>query len=136
MIACTRSFGHPEADLGPLIEAVSESGSRGAEKLRRQQGLAGQEQVFAHISPFRPGPRFSRSIVVPLLRPTADTALIVRYAVDGLKRIYEEGYQLIKAGVILLDISDGTVQQSELNLGEASKDRSALYGALDKINMR
>mgnify|MGYP002353171711 CR=1 FL=1 len=71
-----------------------------------------------------------------LLQPTADTALIVRSAVDGLKRIYEEGFQLIKAGVILLDISDGTIQQSKLDLGEASKDRSALYGALDKINMR
>lgn len=41
MIACTRSFGHPVGDLGPLIEAVSEYGSRAAEKLRRQRGLAG-----------------------------------------------------------------------------------------------
>ncbi|MFA9287424.1 DUF4113 domain-containing protein [Comamonas sp. SY3] len=38
--------------------------------------------------------------------------------------------------MILLDISDGTIQQNELDLGEASKDRSALYGALDKINLR
>lgn len=136
MIACTRSFGQPVEGLGPLIEAVSEYASRAAEKLRRQRGLAGQVQVFAHTSPFRPGPRFSRSIVVPLLRPTDDTALIVRSAVDGLRRIYEEGYELIKAGVILIDISDSTIQQNELDVGEASKDRSALYGALDKINMR
>lgn len=38
--------------------------------------------------------------------------------------------------MILLDISDGNIQQNELDLGEASKDRSALYGALDRINMR
>ena len=33
--------------------------------------------VFSHTSPFRPGPRFNRSIVVPLRRPTADTGKLV-----------------------------------------------------------
>jgi len=136
MIACTRSFGRPVEDLEPLMEAVSEYASRAAEKLRRQGGLAGQLQVFAHTSPFREGPRYSRSIVVPLLRPTADTGLIVRSALEGINRIFEPGYELVKAGVILLDISDGTTQQGELALGQESKDRSALYIALDKINQR
>ncbi|GAB2721903.1 Y-family DNA polymerase [Comamonas sediminis] len=136
MIACTRSFGHPVEDLAPLIEAVSEYASRAAEKLRRQGGLAGQVQVFAHTSPFRPGPRYSRSVIVPLVRPSADTSLIARSAIEGIKRIYEPGFELIKAGVILLDICDGSVQQNELALGDAFRDRSALYGALDKINTR
>ncbi|WP_460547334.1 Y-family DNA polymerase [Comamonas piscis] len=136
MIACTRSFGRPVEELEPLIEAVTEYASRAAEKLRRQKGLAGQVQVFAHTSPFREGPRYSRSIILPLLRPTADTALIARSAINGIKRIYEPGYELVKAGVILLDISDGNTQQCELDLGDALKDRSALYSALDKINQR
>lgn len=136
MIACTRSFGRPVEDLAPLIEAVSEYASRASEKLRRQGGVAGQVQVFAHTSPFRPGPRYSRAILVPLLRPTADTALIVRSAIKGITRIYEPGYQLIKAGVILLDISDQAIVQEELDLGEDGKDRSALYGALDQLNQR
>jgi len=136
MIACTRSFGRPVEDLAPLIEAVSEYASRASEKLRRQGGVAGQVQVFAHTCPFRPGPRYSRAILVPLLRPTADTALIVRSAIKGITRIYEPGYQLIKAGVILLDISDRAIVQEELDLGDDGKDRSALYGALDKLNQR
>ena len=136
MIACTRSFGRPVEELEPLVEAVSEYASRAAEKLRRQNGLAGQVQVFAHTSPFREGPRYSRSIILPLLRPTADTALIARSAIDGIKRIYEPGYELVKAGVILLDISDGTAQQCDLDFGDALKDRSALYSTLDKINQR
>lgn len=136
MIACTRSFGRPVEELEPLVEAVSEYASRAAEKLRRQNGLAGQVQVFAHTSPFREGPRYSRSIILPLLRPTADTALIARSAIAGIQRIYEPGFELVKAGVILLDISDGRTQQAELDLGDASKDRSALFSALDRINQR
>jgi len=63
-IACTRSFGRPVTSLAPLIEAVNEFASGAAEKLRRQSSLAGQLLVFAHTSPFWPGPRFSRSTVV------------------------------------------------------------------------
>ena len=33
--------------------------------------------VLAHTSLFRPGPRFALSVVVPLCRPTSDTALLV-----------------------------------------------------------
>ena len=35
-IACTRSFGKPMHELGPLLEAVSEFAGRAAEKLRAQ----------------------------------------------------------------------------------------------------
>ncbi|WP_460554742.1 DUF4113 domain-containing protein [Comamonas piscis] len=73
---------------------------------------------------------------MPLLRSTSDTALSVRSDVEGLKRIYKERYELVEARVILLDISDGTIHQSELDLGKNSTDRNAHYGALDKINMR
>ncbi len=83
-IACTRSFGHPVSELPDLIEAISEFASRAAEKLRRQSGLAGQILVFAHTSPFRSGAKFAKSIVVPLLRPTADSrslAVVVKTVV-------------------------------------------------------
>lgn len=63
-IACTRSFGQPVTEVKPLIEAVSEFTSCAAAKLRRQSGLAGQILVFAHTSPFRQGPHFSKSIVI------------------------------------------------------------------------
>jgi len=41
--------------------------------------------------------------VVPLRRPTADTALLVQAAVLGLRAIYRPGFASIKAGVMLLD---------------------------------
>ncbi|KQR55625.1 Y-family DNA polymerase [Acidovorax sp. Leaf160] len=136
-IACTRSFGRPITDLPPLIEAVSEYATRAAEKLREEQSLAAQLLVFAHTSPHREGPRFSRSLVVPLRRPTADTGQLVGAAVAGIRRIYEPGYQLIKAGVMLLDLQPNTVHQCELPLEEETgRDKSRLMSALDAINGR
>lgn len=95
-IACTRSFGRPITDLPPLIEAVSEYATRAAEKLREEHSLAGQLLVSAHTSPHRAGPRFSRFMVVPLRRPTADTRLLAGAAIAGIRWIYEPGYQLIR----------------------------------------
>jgi len=136
-IACTRSFGRPVTDLQPLIEAVSEFTGRAAEKLRAQGSLAGQLLVFAHTSPHRAGPRFSRSVVVPLRRPTSDTSVLTNAATLGLRAIYEPGYQLIKAGVMLLDLQPSSVQQGELELEpEPVTDKSRLMIAMDTLNNR
>ncbi|MFG0675523.1 Y-family DNA polymerase [Delftia sp. WSY_7] len=135
-IACTRSFGRPVSELQPLLEAVSEYATRAAEKLRLQDGLASQLQVFAHTSPHRPGPRFNRSTVIPL-RPTADTRQIVSAAISGARAIFEPGFDLIKAGVILLDITGSDAVQAELQLEEApGRDQGRLMSAVDRINSR
>lgn len=136
-IACTRSFGQAITELAPLVEAVSEFASRAAEKLRRQGGLASQLLVFCHTSPFRPGPRFNRSIVVPLRRPTADTGELVSAAAASMRRIYKPGYKMAKAGVMLLDLVPGGVLQGELALEEEDhRDRTRLMVALDALNQR
>lgn len=136
-IACTRSFGQAITELAPLVEAVSEFASRAAEKLRQQGGVASQLLVFCHTSPFRPGPRFNRSIVVPLRRPTADTGELVSAAAAGMRRIYEPGYKMAKAGVMLLDLVPGGVLQGELALEEEDhRDRTRLMVALDALNQR
>lgn len=136
-IACTRSFGKPVRELAQLVEAVSEFAARAAEKLRRQGSLAGRVLVFAHTSPFRPGPRWAKSLVVPLRRPTADTTLITQAAVLGLELIFEPGFDLAKAGVMLLELSNSSILQAELNLeDEAGRDHGKLMTAVDALNAR
>lgn len=136
-IACTRSFGQAVTELPPLVEAVSEFASRAAEKLRKQGSLTSQLLVFAHTSPFRPGPRFNKSVVVPLRRPTADTGKLVWAAAAGMRHIYEPGYKMAKAGVMLLDLVPGNVLQGELDLEEEDqRDRTKLMVALDTLNGR
>lgn len=138
-IACTRSFGQPVTAFPDLREAISEFTSRAAEKLRKQRHLAGQVLVFARTSPFRDGPRLSRSVVVPLIRPSADTAELAQAAVKGLRSIYEPGFQLAKAGVMLLDLVPDTFVQEELAWDTPSshqRDRSKLMRAMDEVNSR
>lgn len=137
-IACTRSFGKPVTALQALIEAVSEFTSRAAIKLRQQSGLASMVQTFIRTSPFRRGePQYSRAITVPLRRPTADTRQLVAAAIVGLKSIYRPGYNFAKAGVMLLDLQPGHVQQGELLLDdEVLPDQAQLMQTLDRLNIR
>jgi len=107
--------------------------------MRKQNQLAGQILVFARTSPFRERPRFGRSIVVPLIRPTADTTELANAAIKGLKSIYAPGYQLAKAGVMLLDLVPDTFVQGELNWEcdqPHERDRSKLMKAMDEVNGR
>ena len=136
-IACTRSFGQPITGLADLSEAVTEFASRAAHKLRGQGSLAGQVLVFIRTSPFRPEPQYSRSTSLPLRRPSADTGVIVAAALRGLRAIYRPGYQLAKAGVMLLELQPNTVLQAELDLQRnEAPDRSGLMAAMDELNQR
>jgi DNA polymerase V len=140
-IACTRSFGHPVMELSGLTEAVTEFASRAAEKVRKQNSLASDVMVFIRTSPFRKDAQYSRSIVVPLLRPSADTGVIVQAAVMGLQAIFKQGYKYAKAGVMLLDLQSNSIVQGELDLEDGTTqekliEKSRLMMALDTINKR
>ena len=140
-IACTRSFGHAVTELSDLTQAVTEFASRAAEKVRKQHSLASEVMVFIRTSPFRKDPQYSRSIVVPLRRPTSDTGAIVQATVLGLRAIYCQGFKYAKAGVMLLDLQPDSVVQGELDLGdddslEDTADKARLMSALDAINKR
>ncbi len=136
-IACTRSFGRAVTELDPLKEAVTEFASRTAEKLRKQHSLASQVLVFIRTSPFRPDAQYSRSLIVPLRRPTADTALIVQAALMGLQVIFRSGFKYAKAGVMVLDLQSDSVKQHELDLeDDDGADKTLLMSALDTINQR
>jgi DNA polymerase V len=116
---------------------VTEFASRAAEKLRKQNSLANQILVFIRTSPFRPEPQYSRSVVVPLRRPTSDTGRLVESALMGLGAIYKPGFKLAKAGVMLLDLQSSDREQIELDLEQdVTADRSRLMTALDVVNHR
>ena len=140
-IACTRSFGHAVTELSDLTQAVTEFASRAAEKVRKQHSLASEVMVFIRTSPFRKDPQYSRSIVVPLRRPTADTGAIVQATTLGLRAIYCQGFKYAKAGVMLLDLQPDSIIQGELDLGDDDSladiaDKTRLMSALDAINKR
>jgi DNA polymerase V len=136
-IACTRSFGHPVTELAQLNEAVTEFASRAVEKARKQHSVASMVLVFIRTSPFRKDAQYSRSINVPLRRPSADTGAIVNAALHGLKTIYRPGFKLAKAGVMLLDLQSDARMQFELDLqDDGVPDKGRLMTAMDGLNQR
>jgi len=136
-IACTRSFGQPVTELSALAEAVTEFASRAAVKLRKQGSLAALVLVFIRTSPFRKDPQYSRSITVPMRRPTSDTAAILEAALAGLRAIYQLGFNYAKAGVMLLELQSDLIQQGELDWDDdTGKDRGRLMSSLDTLNHR
>lgn len=55
----------------------------------------------------------------------------------GITNIYQPGFQLAKAGVMLLDLMPDTVYQAELDFDtEELKDKTRLMIAFDAINDR
>lgn len=126
-IAYTRSFGQPVTALADLAEAVTVFASRAVEQLRRQDSVAAQVLTFIRTSTFRDEPQYSRSITVPLRRPSSDTAVIVQAALLGLRAAYRPGFKLAKAGVMLLDLQAAHLLQGELDLeGDAAPARGPL----------
>ena len=145
-IACTRSFGQPVTELSDLQQAITEFASRAAEKLRSQHSQAGQVLCFIRTSPFRlEDAQYSRSITVPLRRPSSDSHALVQAALRGLQALYRPGYRYAKAGVLLLDLNSAASHQFELDLqepfsslpaNEKGKSRNQLMQTLDGINRR
>lgn len=70
-----------------------------------------------------------------MVRPASDTNSLLAAALRGLRTIYTPGYDLIKAGVILMDLSSTAVQQTGLDFGSSMSDKAdQLMQAIDRIN--
>jgi DNA polymerase V len=139
-IACTRSFGAPVSERDDLREAVTEFASRAAEKLRRQASHTARLLVYIRTSPFRAQDKqYSRSIVVPLRRPSDDSRAIVQAALSGLDMIFLPGYLYAKAGVMLLELHPASQCQGELGLEDDAPPAASaqrLMPVLDALNQR
>lgn len=75
--------------------------------------------------------------IIPLPNASADTRLLVRAALFGLKRIFRPGYAYKKAGVMLMGIDEAKVAQGSLLPKHGSGSRSErLMQAMDALNLR
>ena len=111
--------------------------TRAGEKLRAQRLRAGAVTVFVHTSPFdTKGEHYANSATAGLDRPTRDSGVLVTCAVQGLERIYREGFAYQRAGVMLLDLAaEGAEQGLLFTTMPGNTDRSnRLMDALDRIS--
>ena len=137
-IMCSRSFGRYVHSIGELADAVATYVGRAAEKLRGQESLAGAVTVFIRTNPFSESERpYQKTLTLPLPEHSADTRVLVKFAIKLLKLIYKPGFAYQKAGVMLSDIRPRGMAQTSLfaqNGNDLRSDR--LMSLMDQVNER
>lgn len=135
-IISSRSFGSMVTELPVLKDALSTFVANACVKLRAQNSHAAVIQVFLQTNRFRKDlPQYMPSLAVPLPYPTNDSLEVNRWAVYLCERMFKEGYQYKKAGIMLSEISPVTRQQGDL-LETALAVNQRLMQALDRLNER
>lgn len=113
-IVSSRSFGKHVKDISELRESVANHITNAAEKLRQQNLQCGYLSVFIQTNPFKNVPQYYNSVGAKLLTATSVTPKLIKEAFVLLDRIYRDGYEYKKAGVILNDLSKNTFIQQDL----------------------
>ncbi|MDY0258627.1 MAG: Y-family DNA polymerase [Desulfovibrio sp.] len=136
-LVSSRSFGEKVYDLASLEQAVGTFTVRAAERLRRQELVAGGIAVHIRTSRHGSRPAFDATAQQPFFPPTADTVTMLQAARKTLDAIYKKGPAYAKAGIMLYDLCPVDCQQGNL-LAQATPGKDArndaLMSALDTIN--
>ena len=138
-ICTSRSFSGMIADKDQLRTHISNYASRCAEKLRRQDTVASVVGIFVSTNPFREDLlQYWKYQELRLITPTNSTIPIVQAATELLDRLFIQGLQYKRAGVIVNGISPSSPLQQDLFDVDAGQIRKLkkLDAAVDLINKR
>ena len=101
-ICTSRSFPGMVPDFETLRTSISNFAAHCAEKLRKQQSAASIVSVFIDTNHFREDlPQYWNWAQESLLTPTSSTQDIVQCALRCTQRIFRQGYQYKRAGVVV-----------------------------------
>ena len=131
----SRSFSKPVEKIDDLEESVSSYGTRVAEKIREEGLVAESMSIFVLTNYFnRKEKQYSNSIKLQLPYPTNNSIKIVKRALEGIRKIYREGYRYKKAGVILYGLTKAKQTRGLLDYDRENSD--SIMNTLDRINER
>ena len=139
-IVCSRSFSRRLTQYHELAEALASFSSRAAEKLRKQQSVAGSISIYIRTNTHNANePQYQRSIRMPLKQATSDSREIISIAKKLLQEIFRAGYRYQKCGVTLGHIqpaaTPGQMDLFDLQESKHNKSRELMH-TMDKINQR
>lgn len=134
-ICTSRAFGAATSNKEDLREAISTFAALCAAKLRKQHSCAGALMVFIHTNFFKENiEQYSNGRMIKLPVASNITNEIVGYALQGLDRIFQKGFEYKKAGVILYDIIPENAVQMGL-FDDYPRDKfGALMPVVDSLN--
>jgi DNA polymerase V len=133
-ITTSRSFGMVVTKLSELEEAISTYAAKACQKLRLQAGVIESAYVFIQTDRHKEKLyHFGSQISLPY--PTSDSALVIKHAINCVRRLYREGRQYKKAGIILLNIDKQKSNQMSFytNIAQDNKN-DALMKVMDSLN--
>ena len=136
-ICTSRSFNGMISDYDTLRTQVSNYAARCAEKLRQQKTVASIVGVFVNTNAFREDlAQYWNFQEQRLITPTSSSITIIETANEVLKKIYRQGYQYKKAGVIVMGIgADSPIQQDLFDINaEQFQKMKRLDEVIDRIN--
>lgn len=134
-ICIARSFGKLLSKKRDVEEALANYTAMAARKLRQQNSCCRLINVFIQTNNFRTqDPQYYKAINIQLPVATSSTSELLHYASTGLDRIWRDGYNFKKVGILLLDL----IPSSQVQFGvfdtvdRPRNDR--LMQAMDAIN--
>ena len=120
-----------------LEEAVASYASTCAMKLRKEKSLTSSILVFVKTNPFKDlNSQYNASQKIILDVPTNDSMEIISQALSVLKRIYKDGFNYKKAGVIVGDIISEESRQLSLFTTQDIFKTKNIMNAMDHINQK
>ena len=133
-IATTRTFEKNYTSFTDINERVTTFAVSCAEKLRKQHSCCNSLLVFIGTNWNRKDlPQYFKNILVKLPYPTNSSIELARFACHGLEKIFKEGYQYKKAGVMIMDFTPE--EETQLGLFENSNPKHIpLMQTIDRLN--
>ena len=138
-ICTSRSFNGMISDKDTLRTHIANYASRCAEKLRKQDTVASIVGVFVSSNPFREDLlQYWKYDEKRLITPTSSTSSIVKAAAEVLDKIFIQGIQYKRGGVIVMGISPNSpIQQDLFDVNaEQIEKMNKLDKVIDRINKR
>ncbi len=135
-IAVTRSFEKNIKDYGLIRERVSTFAVTCAEKLRNQNSCCNTMMVFVLTNPFRRDlPQYRNNLTMQLPFPSNSSIELAEFAEMGLRKIYREGFEYKKAGVMVMNLTPEQNKQVCL-FGNTNPIHQPAMQVIDGLNAR
>tara|TARA_Y100001970_G_scaffold111472_1_gene139136 strand:+ start:9684 stop:10943 length:1260 start_codon:yes stop_codon:yes gene_type:complete len=136
-ICTSRTFGEMITSYTDLKSSIAMYTARCAEKLRIQNSCAKFAHVFISTNPYgQKNKQYACYQVVNFPVETNDTGEMLTYILKILKKIFKEGYQYKKAGVVLGGIIPDTHVQTNLFDSIDRKKSLKIMHTIDSINKK
>lgn len=135
-IMSSRTFGTPVFEIGSLRESLACYASLACEKLRKQESVCREIEIFIRTNPFKEVAQYVRAASMTLESPTCDTRKIIKEAYTLLDQIFIPGYEYKKAAIKLSKIQDQSEHQISLFGNNDTADDLTLMKIMDRVNAR